>query len=255
MATGIVQDNLNKDKNVLGKEWLATYGSYFSDEENIQIFVDAVKPHLPYKNLDILYLASASGLLGERLTENLDGNNSLTIVDVSQIHLDENKNPKTTKICVDWLEMNLHKQFDIIMLRSSLDYFPTRELQIKALTIVKNHLKPDGIFINQPAYIPTLEERDIISKAYNCTGKIGQRLFQSADIVDLYYEAGFDTPKRIGEGKLMKITEQDHIKRYQIGSDDIKAIQEILKFAKSSGFVTETGYELDFEFPIFISKI
>lgn len=94
MLTRIAKHNLSRDKNVLGKRWLSTYGSYFSDPDNIKSFIKATKTILPKKELDILYVASASGLLGERLIANL-GRGNLTIVDISQKHLNENKNPKT----------------------------------------------------------------------------------------------------------------------------------------------------------------
>src|SRR3989338_3885305 len=122
MATQLAKDNLEKDKNVLGKNWFSTYDNYFSDQENIDLFIDAVIPKLPTRKLDILYVASASGILGESLLLAL-GKGDLTITDISVEHLRENKNPKTTKICVDLLEMDLGKTFDLIVMRSSLDYF------------------------------------------------------------------------------------------------------------------------------------
>jgi len=64
MLSKISEYNLDKDKNVLGKKWSSTYGGWFSDEENIQLFIDAIKPFLPDKELSILYVASASGHLG-----------------------------------------------------------------------------------------------------------------------------------------------------------------------------------------------
>src|SRR3989344_8069421 len=158
MSLEITRYNLEKDKNVLGKEWLSTYGGYFSDKENIELFINAVRPILPDKKLDILYVMSASGLLGEKLIETL-GKGSLTIVDVSREHLDENKNPKTRKIHGDVLELDLEEMFDVVIMRSSMDYFSSKFLQVKLLEVIKKHLKPDGIFINQPAYIADVEER------------------------------------------------------------------------------------------------
>ncbi|MFA6476286.1 MAG: class I SAM-dependent methyltransferase [Candidatus Paceibacterota bacterium] len=253
MLSDIAQYNLDKDKNVLGKDWLLTYGGYFSDEENIAMFIKSVESFLPDRELNILYVASASGLLGERLIENLD-RGKLTIVDISQKHLAENKNPQTKKICADLLSLDLGQKFDLILMRSSLDYFPSRDLQVKVLKNIKNHLKPEGIFINQPAYVPNTEDRDILSRAYNITDKIGQRFFQSTDIGEIYKEAGFEEPKRIGEGKLMVLTEEDQIERYGLEGNDIKEIQTVLKKAQNSGQVTESGYTLRFEFPIFLSR-
>ncbi len=253
MPSKISKYNLDKDKNVLGKEWLSAYGGWFSDEENIQSFINAVKPLLPKKSLDILYVASASGLLGEKLLLDL-GKGCLTIVDISQKHLDENVNPKTTKIKTDLLEMDLGKRFDLIIMRSSLDYLPSKSLQVKVLKIIRNHLNPNGLFVNQPAYISNLEDRDIISKAYNDINKIGKRLFQSTDLDSIYLDAGFEIPKKIGKGKEMTITEKDHQKRYEINQKEIKLIQEIIKNSKNSAKTTKEGYILKFEFPIFISK-
>ncbi len=251
MTSDIAKYNLERDKNVLGKDWLLTYGSYFADEENIQIFIDAVRPYLPNKPLDTLYVASASGLLGERLIEAL-GQGSLTIVDISKEHLASNANPQTIKIEADLLKLDLNKQFDLIIMRSSLDYFPSKELQVEVLKKIKNHLKADGIFINQPAYISNINDRNILSQAYNSNDKIGKRFFQSSDINDIYQASGFSTPTKIGDGKEMIITEQDHTQRYGLNTDDIKNIQNILKEAKNNAEVTPSGYTLKFEFPIFI---
>lgn len=253
MSSEIAKYNLEKDKKVLGKEWLSTYGSWFSDEENIQLFINAVKPTLPDKELDILYVASASGLLGERLINSL-GKGKLTIVDVSQKHLDENRNPKTKKVCVDLLEMDLGKKFDLIIMRSSLDYFPSRLLQIKVLKIIKKHLKVGGLFINQPAYIPDIKERDLISKVYNTVDKIGVRFFQSTDMDSIYVEAGFGVPRKIGESKTMILTEKDHVERYELTSGDIETIRKILGENGKNIQITKDGYILKFEFPIFLAK-
>ena len=252
-ASKIVKYNLDKDKNVLGKNWLLTYGGYFSDEENIKLFIKAIKPYLPKKNLDILYAASASGLLGEKLMKSL-GQGQLTIVDVSAQHLNENKNPKTTKVRADLLNMRLRNKFDLIIMRSSLDYFPSEKLQTHVLKIIKTHLRKDGLFVNQPAYIPDPGDRNTISLAYNSSNKIGKRFFQSSDITDIYKKSGFTPPQLIGKGKQMLISDKDHIKRYQLDREDIDNIRAILKKAKIYASVTPKGYKLKFEFPIFLSK-
>jgi hypothetical protein len=249
----ITEYNLDKDKNVLGKEWLSTYGGYFSDKENIKLFIDAVKPFLPNKKLDVLYVASASGLLGEELLKDL-GKGHLTLVDISQRHLDENKNPKTTKLCLDLLKMDLGKQFDLIMMRSSLDYFSSKAMQIKVLKVIKKHLNEDGLFINQPAYIPNITERDIISEIYIQNKKMGNRFFQSTDLREIYAEAGFNELKKIGNGKVMVLTEKDHIERYNLGHKDIGAIKNKLKNVKNVAKITNEGYSIRFEFPIFLAK-
>lgn len=141
------------------------------------------------------------------------------------------------------------------MMRSSLDYFPSRALQIRVLKIIAKHLKPDGLFINQPAYVPDVKERDLVSKIYNSINKIGRRFFQSTDIGSIYLEAGLGKPKKIGISKVMHLTEQDHIKRYDLKSKEIKTIQKIIETGKHSAKVTKSGYTLKFQFPIFVSKL
>jgi len=253
MFSKIAEFNLKRDKNVQGKRWLLTYGNWFSDKQNIKSFINAVIPFLPKKELDILYVASASGLLGENLLMTL-GKGTLTLVDISKEHLDENDNPTTEKICGDLLKMSLKRKFDLVIMRSSLDYFPSEDLQIKVLKIIKDHIKDNGIFVNQPAYISDLKERNSISEAYNTVDKIGKRFFQSSDISSIYAKAGFGTPQRIGESKAMYLTEQDHTKRYGLDMSDISVIQRIIKEAKHNTQVTSSGYSLKFEFPIFLVK-
>ena len=252
--TKIAEYNLQRDRRVLGQRWLSTYGGWFANEENIQSFIDALKPLLPNKELDILYVASASGLLGERLLEEL-GRGTLTLVDISQEHLDENKNPDTKKVKADLQQLDLRRQFDLVIMRSALDYFPTPSLQVEVLRVIKNHLKPEGLFVNQPAYISNIHNRDIISQVYNATDKIGKRLFQSSDIESLYSQAGFSAPQKIGDGKVMRISEKDHSERYDLTPADIRELQNILSKTTANGRVTKEGYELEFEFPIFVSSI
>ncbi len=252
MTSSITKYNLEKDKKVLGKKWLTTYGGWFSDEENIQNFIDSAQPFIPKGDISILYVASASGLLGERLIVKL-GRGHLTIVDIGEEHLKENKNPLTIKIKADLLNLDLKKQFDLIIMRSSLDYFPSSDLQIKVLKNIVQHMTPHGVFINQPAFIEDLEERNCISRAYNSNNKIGKRFFQSSDLPFIYSKSGLSSPKKIGEGKIMEINQKDHIDRYDISDDDIDVMKNELKDVKNSAMVTNTGYIMKFSFPIFLS--
>jgi SAM-dependent methyltransferase len=253
MFSDIAEKNLKKDKRVLGKKWTTTYGGYFSDPENIHTFIDAASPHLPSISLDVLYAASAAGLLGEELIRRLGAGN-LTLVDISQEHLDQNGNPQTTKICADLLTMDLGKTFDLIIMRSSLDYFPSEDLQIEVLKNIKTHLKNGGLFINQPAYIPTLSERDLMSRVYQDIEKIGDRYFQSIDLEKIYHQAGFSKFKKIGEGKMMILTEKEHRDRYGITKTEIAKIQQMIPERASSMQITTTGYRLTFQFPIFLAS-
>lgn len=254
MTPDIAVYNLERDRKVLGKEWLSTYGGWFSDKENIRLFIDAVQPVLPDKELRILYAASASGLLGEALLRHL-GRGTLTLVDMSQAHLNENKNPLTEKICADLVGLHLGKEFDVVMMRSSLDYFPSRLLQIDVLQTVRRHLASGGQFINQPAYISDPHERDIISAIYTRCDKLGSRFFQSSDLSSLYTEADFKTPRKIGASNPLTITEQDHMQRYDLTKDDVSLIQKSLREAGYDALVTNSGYTLTFEFPIYIAEI
>ena len=245
--------NLKKDRNVQGKKWLRTYNNYFSDDENIRSFVQATLPYLPKKHLNILYVASASGVLGEALVK-AHGNSSLTLVDISKKHLAENKNTHTKKICCDILDLSMKEQFDCIIMRSSLDYFSSRKVQVSVLKIIKKHLTKKGIFVNQPAYISNKNDRKKISKAYTDTEKIGNRLFQSSDLCEIYRDAGFLIYKHIGDAKKLVLTEKEHMKRYGIDHTDILHIQKILKGNSDSIMRTQQGYKLTFDFPIFLAQ-
>ncbi|PIR03586.1 MAG: hypothetical protein COV59_05350 [Candidatus Magasanikbacteria bacterium CG11_big_fil_rev_8_21_14_0_20_39_34] len=254
MFSSIAKKNLEKDSRVLGKAWEGTYGGYFSDKKNIQNFLERIIPFLPEYPLDILYVASASGILGEAIIRYL-GKGNLTLVDISQKHLNANNNPNTKKICCDLLNLDLRKKFDLVVMRSSLDYFPTRESQVKVLKIIKDHIKKNGLFINQPAYVSNMKDRDIISHIYTSVEKIGDRLFQSEDLEGIYIEAGYKQFKKIGEGEKLIITQEDHIKRYNLGEDDIAYIQSIITQNSSYAEKTEDGYILRFDFPIFLANI
>lgn len=252
MLSSVAKKNLKKDRRVLGENWHTVYGGYFSDPENIRQFIDTVIPFLPKRPLRILYAASAAGLLGETFLERL-GTGTLTLVDISTKHLNENKNSLTEKVHGDLLTMNLARQFDLVLMRSSLDYFPSSDLQIRTLANIKHHLSPGGLFINQPAFIEEPKERDAMSAIYTKTRQIGDRYFQSNDLLQLYQHAGFNFFKKIGEGAELVLTEQDHIDRYGISSETVQRIRQMIPPDAQSMRVTTTGYELTFRFPIFLA--
>lgn len=255
------KDNLKKDKNVLGSKWKKTYNSYFSDIDNINIFIKSSFDYIKKINkdsLNILYVGSASGLLGEKLCVFLKKNNidsNLTLLDISKKHLLENTNKNTKKIIGDMLTFKLSK-FDVVIMRSSLDYLPTKLLQIKALKNIKSCLSENGIFINCVAALPSNKSRDLADKIYNSNNKIGNRHFQSnEDIKSLYISAGFNYFKKIGLSKNLIITHNEHIRRYNIVENEIYKIKNILKSSKSRYLKsTLEGYRLEFIFPIYVAR-
>lgn len=253
MLSNVAKKNLRQDRNVLGRKWASTYGGWFSNSKNISVFIESVLPHLPSHPIDVLYAASANGLLGEELMRQL-GAGHLTLVDVSKKHLAENKNRHTKKICADLLTVNLGCKYDLILMRSSLDYFPSADLQVDVLRNIKKHLKHGGLFVNQPAYIDVPFERNVMSQIYQETEKIGDRYFQSSDIKVLYRQAGFHHFKKIGEGESMILTQKDHIERYGITKKEIEKIQAMILKKARSMCVTKEGYRLVFQFPIFIAS-
>lgn len=254
--------NLDRDKRVLGKKWNTTYNSYFSDTKNIESFIKVSFPYIKdikQKNISILYVGSAMGVLGEELVRFLGKHGMsacLTLVDISKKHLLENKNKETKKVQLDMLDMHIDSEFDVIIMRSSLDYLPTQNLQIKALKNIKKHLSNSGMFINCVAAMPTNISRDIANQVYASNNKIGTRHFQSQqDIHDLYEQAGFSQIKYIGSSSNLVITEKEHKERYHITQHEIKKIQNIIHQIKSKYLkVTEHGYYMEFIFPIYLAK-
>ncbi|MDD4983367.1 MAG: class I SAM-dependent methyltransferase [Candidatus ainarchaeum sp.] len=262
--TKISKNNLETDKNVLGKNWNKTYNSYFSDTTNINLFIKACLPHikkLNKKKIEILYVAGGNGLLGEKLILSLKKHNiksELTLLDISQKQLDENKNPKTKKVLADILTCDLCTKFDLIIMRSSLDYIYKEKLQVKALKNIKKHLTESGLFINCCAAMPTNKDRDLADKIYASNKLIGKRHFQSKEsISELYSKAGFKELKLIGKSNNMKLTEKEHIERYDFTKIEIEKIQKIIlksKVQPKNIKITKTGYLLDFIFPIYLAK-
>ncbi len=251
--------NLERDKRVLGHAWKKTYKGYFGNKKNIHKFISCIFPFLPLKRtLSILYAASASGELGETLVKKLATEKKirahLTLVDISTKQLTQNKNPHTQKICADLMKMHLSKKYDIILMRSSLDYFSTEKKQIHALKKIRNWLAKDGVFFNQPAYLPTVSERNLADRIYRSNDKIGRRHFQSSDIKQLYSLANLKM-KKIGVAPKMRITEKEHVQRYHIGEKEVKRIQKIISHAPKSKRpnikITPRGYSMTFHFPIF----
>ncbi len=263
----ISENNLKRDKKVLGKNWKKTYNSYFSDPTNINAFIKAVLPEiqkaktLKNKKLNILYAGGANGLLGEKLVEALQKKGflpALYLLDISQEHLNQNKNKKTTKILADFLSYNSEIKFDIIIMRSALDYIYRERLQIKALKNLKSQLAENGLFFNCVAAMPTNKERNLADKIYASNKLIGKRHFQSKeDINKLYSKAGIKELKLIGKSKNLIITEKEHIERYNFAAKEVNKISQIITRSKLNSkriTITSKSYKLDFIFPIYLAK-
>lgn len=259
------RESLKRDSRVVGKEWNKVYGGYFSDTRVLDSFVRAGEKHwagLP-KKPRILYLCSGNGLLGEHLAEHLREKGlepTLTIVDASPEHLEQNANPKTRKLQLDVLDMDLKEEFDVIIARSSQDYQPTPELQVKMLETVARHLKPNGIFINQAASFDTEEARDLADRIYKTTPAIGDRHFQwHGDIGSLYEKAGLMKPEKIGDAPVLALTHEDHSTRYGIIREDVTRIRGLIRAVPASKRkeikVTGKGYKMNCLFPIYASKL
>jgi len=254
--------NLQRDKNVLGKEWTKTYRGYFGNKKNMQHFVNKAIPKLPKKKkLNILYAASAGGIIGEMMVKALKRKGieaKLWIVDISSKQLKENKNPKTKKVKADLATLSLNEKFDAIIMRSSLDYFSTESLQVKVLSNLRKHLAKEGIFFNQAASMPSIAERNLANRIYKSNKKIGRRHFQCRqDVGKIYREAGFKAIKEIGKGPALLLTEKDHIKRYEFNKKEIEKIQRTIERVdgkkRPNIRTTKKGYEMKFVFPIYYS--
>ena len=258
-AKNTAAENLKKDKKVLGKNWTLTYNGFFGNEKNLEEYAKIIIPYFSgRKKVKILYPCSASGLLGEKIAEKLKEHHigtELTLVDISKEHLSENKNSNTRKICGDFLETKLDEKFDLIIMRSSLDYFPEKEAQVEVLRKIAGMLNEGGLFFNQPASARSPDAVKAADEVYNSTKKIGQRHFQyEKELYAQYEEAGL-TAEKISEGPELVVTEKEHLERYGITEKDIKQAQEIIKKRNAIGIeTTKRGYTMRFFFPIYVAR-
>ena len=185
-------------------------------------------------------------------------NPSLTLVEASKEQLDQNANPATRKIHADALLLNLREKFDLVIMRSSLDYFPSREMQVRLLKRIAAHLKHRGVFVNQCASLPTVEQRDLANRIYAASDKIGRRHFQAdAEVKKLYAEAGF-AARFLGHAPRLQITHRDHVQRYGLKPVEVVGIKEIIRGVPQGKrpLIKEkrAGYEMSFTFPIYAAR-
>ena len=154
------KQNLQRDWRVLGKNWGTTYKGYFSRSGPMKRFSKLVIPLLlNEKRVRILYVCSGPGALGEQLCKELkkEGKTvTLTLHDMSAQHLKQNKNSKTRKIVGDLLTEHVQQKFDVVIMRSSLDYFSKESLQVNASKRIYSWLPADGLFANQTASLGSL---------------------------------------------------------------------------------------------------
>lgn len=257
----ISRQNLRRDSRVLGKSWNRVYGNYFSNLKVIHLFIASSAPllrRLPL-NTSVLYLCGGTGLLGEAFCaylKHIGKNPSLTLVDASPEQLRQNRNQRTRKIKQDVLFLDLGEKFDVVLMRSSLDYFPRKGLQVQVLKRVARHLKPGGIFLNQSAAFPSIAERNLADTIYASNAKIGKRHFQCPpEISGLYRKAGLRV-KLIGHAPILKLNEEDHRKRYGLTNSEVEKIRQIIKNQPRTKAIkiTKKGYEINCSFPIYAAR-
>ncbi|MDO8647918.1 MAG: class I SAM-dependent methyltransferase [Candidatus Diapherotrites archaeon] len=262
-SKSMARENLAHDSKVLGKKWNNTYNKYFGSKKNMLSFVKQVIPYtLKMSKVQVLYACSGPGFLGEELLNELEKKRiraDLVLLDISKEHLSQNKNQKTRKICADLLKAKIEGKFDIIIMRSSLDYFWTEKTQIQALKKLEKMLKPTGVFFNQAASMPTLMQRNLADKIYSSNEKMGKRHFQCpADIAKICLAGGFSKIKKIGNAPELIVTEKEHIERYSTSKKNIAKIQGIINKIPAEKRpnikLTKTGYSLKFIFPIYAAK-
>jgi len=259
----ITKQNLSKDKHVLGQAWNKTYKGYFSNKRVINSFIKSLKPYYNKfpKDLKIMYVCSGTGLLGEELVKNLIKKGfdpELTLLDISKKQLKENQNPCTIKINADLVEFKSRTKYDLVIMRSALDYFYEYNLQIKVLKRIKTLLKSNGFFVNQPASAHSIFDKDLLNDVYLSTKKIGHRNFQYfSELSKQHIKAGLEMPNKIGKSKDMAITNNNHEARYKINKKEVENIRELIKSSRyklNNLKITRLGYKLKFNFPIYICK-
>lgn len=258
------KQNLERDGKVLGNAWKKTYKGYFGNKNIMRKFIQIILPYVPTKkkSISILYPASANGELGELLAQTLQKrgiHTNLTIFDISKKHLLQNHNSKTKKIHGDWLSLKLKKKFDVIIIRSSLDYFSNEKMQVRALKKIKGWLEPQGVFFNQAASLSNRTERDLANRIYASNSKIGKRHFQCEDdIARIYFKTGFAGCKKIGIAPVLWVSEKEHAQRYSITSKEVARIQRLITRVPSRKRknikVTKQGYRMRFLFPIYLDE-
>ncbi len=262
--SSVALQNLHRDRHVLGAAWLSTYNRYFSDERVFDAFIHAARPvleKLPGRPR-ILYAGSASGELGERIANFLRERGKkpeLTLVDVSREHLALNTNPSTRRILRDVLDLDLSEKFDLAIMRSTLDYFPTPDLQVAVLKRIHKHLAPGGVFLNQATSLPSKTERDLANAVYATTPKIGRRHFQwKGDLPFLYRKAGFENFTHVGEAPSLTITNQEHAERYRVSKKEIAKIRRVISSVRAARrpnlHLTREGYRMRWVFPIYAAR-
>lgn len=197
--------------------------------------------------------------MGEELVRVLKRKNrnaNLTLIDISKKHLDENKNKETTKIVGDVLKVDLQKKFDVVIMRSSLPYFPSVALKVKLLNRIHDWLKRGGVFIHQVSTADTEKDKKMIDYIYGPLFKMGVKGYSTRyDILSLYQMSGFARIQRIGKAPTLFVSEKEHQARYGTTQKEIRQIQaKIRKSDKVKNVIwTKRGYRLTFPFSIYVT--
>lgn len=256
MEDRINRQNLDADYRTRGK-W-AQIMDQFSNQENIKsVYKDFwdMRPNLP-KNMKLSDFGSADGLFGSFFKKELEMQGysvHLTIIDIIQEHLDQNRDDTITTIQKDLLDLNLKQVFDLGLMRSVLHYFDMKNQPIVLRNIYES-IKEGGYFLSQN-FVQKEEDLELYSELNQMIGKNFQ-LIDRHGLLKLLIDAGFKEIQEI-DSDIWYHSHGDLKKRYGLGDVEIDLMRERVverKSEKSLFRLLEKGFEVPVPYVTFLAK-
>ena len=251
--------NVSADKNAYGK-WATLNQEYFANPVIIKElfnFFQKAYPTLP-KKLNIIDVGSAEGFVGEYFSQELLHQGfdvSLFLLDVVKEHLEQNKNPVTTKIHLSLLKFKEKEKYDVMIVSSILHYFSFEEQDL-ILKKMYEGLKKGGYLLLK-AFIPFPESWGLFLMLNHFIGKDYQLLSQTALEQSLRKEFGKEV-SFLGDATLWNCTSENLKSRYQLTDKQITTMRDLIqttdKKSKNGFYLTPTGFTAPIPYKIYLCR-
>ncbi len=232
------------------------FKGYFSSKDNVNPFLGCL-PDLENKNLKIADFGGGSGYLLDQVA-NFYQNKGCTVdcwlIDNNneQVRNAPNKFKKINKNC---LKFSKEKHFDIIIMRSVLQFFLNRQEKITVLNNISKSLKEKGTFINQALFFEKPDNK-IVAQSYRYFNR-SLNIETLEELIGLYNKSSFKNCKIEKFCPTMIVSDSDIKKRFMVNGAVIDKMRNLFNGnIKKSHFIEVVGknFKINCNYVIVTSK-
>jgi len=227
------------------------YKGYFTRNDVINLFLSSL-PKFYNKKIKIADFGGGSGYLLEKVEKFYKDKNHevecwLIDKDIDQLQ----RAPKRfNKIQENILHFYKNNYFDLIIMRSTLQFVLKKKDKIKVLNNIYTSLKRGGTFINQALFIEKPDNR-FLEEAFRYFNRL-LKIETLSKLLDIYERSNFKNCKIINFCPIMTINASDIQERFKLDYSIIRKMYDLfkkyenvshyIKLEKHKSFQVNAGY-------------